>query len=173
MSPAASELNDPGLCSEHGLLPQSKDTQVSLIGESESWVDVSLSSVCPGCTCMSAAPQTMTQFHWTVVESSFFFVVISLSVFPQKSSRVVTSLCAILFYLFLEERCAVLSAAGTPHPVKIGSRVVWSEKAADSSQQTRQIFNRLSRPSNSIPLPTFRSWANAEALNHKVEMTLG
>lgn len=77
MSPAASELKDPGLCSEHGLRLQSKDTQVGLIGESELSVGVSLSSICqpsdelvtcPGCTSLSAwtvpTPQTMTQFDY-------------------------------------------------------------------------------------------------------------
>lgn len=77
MSPAASELKDPGFCSEHGLRLQSKDKQVGLIGESELSVGVSLSSICrpsdelvtcPGCTSLSAwtvpTPQTMTQFGY-------------------------------------------------------------------------------------------------------------
>lgn len=63
VSPAASELKDPWLCSEHGLHPQSKDTQVGLIGESELSVGVSLSSICqpsdepvtcPECTSLPA-----------------------------------------------------------------------------------------------------------------------
>lgn len=84
--------------------------------------------------CLLGLFQPPKQWHsliiWTVVEASFFFrPYFSLSFSTEKLKLSGNIAVRHPFSLFSgKECCAVSSAAGTPHPVKTGSRVVWSEK---------------------------------------------